>query len=71
MDQLTTFMDGHLESTRRFSDDKLLTKTMINNYTKNKKRLTVNTIFLTLTFKLLYYANKHDKIKSNEFYLSF
>ncbi len=36
MDQLTTFMDGHLESTRRFSDDKLLTKTMINNYTKNK-----------------------------------
>lgn len=36
MDQLTTFMDSHLESTRRFSDDKLLTKTMINNYTKNK-----------------------------------
>lgn len=36
MDQLTTFMDTHLESTRRFSDDKLLTKTMINNYTKNK-----------------------------------
>lgn len=36
MEQLTTFMDEHLESTRRFSDDKLLTKTMINNYTKNK-----------------------------------
>ena len=36
MDQLTTFMDSHLESTRRYSDDKLLTKTMINNYTKNK-----------------------------------
>lgn len=36
MDQLTTFMDSHLESMRRFSDDKLLTKTMINNYTKNK-----------------------------------
>lgn len=35
MDQVTTFMDEHLKSTKRFSDDKLLTKTMINNYTKN------------------------------------
>ncbi|MDE7212850.1 MAG: DUF1836 domain-containing protein [Lachnospiraceae bacterium] len=35
MDQVTTFMDKHLETTRRYSDDKLLTKTMINNYTKN------------------------------------
>lgn len=35
MDQVTTFMDRHLETTRRFSEDKLLTKTMINNYTKN------------------------------------
>lgn len=35
MDQVTTFMDEHLESTKRFDDDKLLTKTMINNYTKN------------------------------------
>lgn len=35
MDQVTTFMDKHLESTRRYSEDKLLTKTMINNYTKN------------------------------------
>ena len=36
MDQVTTFMDEHLETTKRFEDDKLLTKTMINNYTKNK-----------------------------------
>lgn len=35
MDQVTTFMDEHLESSKRYSDDKLLTKTMINNYTKN------------------------------------
>lgn len=35
MDQVTTFMDSHLESTKRFSDDKILTKTMINNYAKN------------------------------------
>lgn len=36
MDQVTTFMDQHLETGRRDSEDKLLTKTMINNYTKNK-----------------------------------
>ena len=35
MDQVTTFMDEYLESSKRYSDDKLLTKTMINNYTKN------------------------------------
>lgn len=35
MDQVTTFMDEHLETTKRFESDKLLTKTMINNYTKN------------------------------------
>lgn len=35
MDQVTTFMDEHLESSKRFDDDKILTKTMINNYTKN------------------------------------
>lgn len=35
MDQVTKFMDEHLESSKRRSDDKLLTKTMINNYTKN------------------------------------
>lgn len=35
MDQVTTFMDQHLEQTKRYSEDKLLTKTMINNYTKN------------------------------------
>lgn len=35
MDQITTFMDEHLASSKRFEDDKILTKTMINNYTKN------------------------------------
>lgn len=35
MDQVTTFMDQHLEDTKRYSEDKILTKTMINNYTKN------------------------------------
>ena len=37
MDQLTTFMDEHLRAyTRNPERDKVLTKTMINNYTKNK-----------------------------------
>lgn len=35
MDQVTTFMDKKLRSTARNSDDKILTKTMINNYAKN------------------------------------
>lgn len=35
MDQVTTFMDEHLKSCKRYEDDKMLTKTMINNYTKN------------------------------------
>ena len=36
MDQVTTFMDSHLSSSKRHSEDKILTKTMINNYAKNK-----------------------------------
>ena len=35
MDQVTTFMDTQLSSTKRYEDDKILTKTMINNYAKN------------------------------------
>ena len=35
MDQVTTFMDQHLSNNKRVPEDKILTKTMINNYTKN------------------------------------
>lgn len=35
MDQVTTFMDTHLGEFKRYKDDKVLTKTMINNYAKN------------------------------------
>lgn len=35
MDQVTTFMDEHLRDSKRHEDDKILTKTMINNYAKN------------------------------------
>ena len=35
VDQITTFLPRHLAKTIRFEDDKIMTKTMINNYTKN------------------------------------
>lgn len=35
MDQVTIFMDEHLNHCKRFPNDKILTKTMINNYAKN------------------------------------
>lgn len=59
MDQVTTFMDKHLKNNKRFDDDKILTKTMINNYAKNdllpppsKKRYSKEHVIL-LTF--IYY----------------
>ncbi len=59
IDQVTTFIDSHLESVKRNPEDKTLTKTMINNYTKNnvlpspnKKKYSKNHI-LTLIF--IYY----------------
>ena len=55
MDQVTTFMESHLESMKRYPDDKVLTKTMINNYTKNdflpppvKKKYTQEHILLLI-----------------------
>lgn len=35
MDQVTTFMEEQLKSSKRYPDDKVMTKTMINNYAKN------------------------------------
>ncbi len=35
MDQVTTFMDSQLQHSKRHDNDKILTKTMINNYAKN------------------------------------
>lgn len=53
MDQVTTFMDEHLSDVKRYEDDKILTKTMINNYTKNhllpppvKKKYSKDHIFI-------------------------
>ena len=35
MDQVTTLMETKLAATKRYEEDKILTKTMINNYAKN------------------------------------
>lgn len=35
VDQITTFLTKHLAKNTRNEDDKIMTKTMINNYTKN------------------------------------
>lgn len=35
MDQVTSLMDKEMQSLKRYEDDKILTKTMINNYAKN------------------------------------
>lgn len=55
MDQITTFMDTHLSDSRRYPEDKIMTKTMINNYTKNhllppsvKKKYSREHIFLLI-----------------------
>ncbi len=62
MDQITTFMDSQLAASKRYADDKILTKTMINNYAKNnllpppaKKKYTKEHV-LTLIF-IYYFKN--------------
>lgn len=62
MDQITTFMDEQLEGSKRYPEDKILTKTMINNYAKNdllpppeKKKYSKEHI-LTLLF-IYYFKN--------------
>ena len=62
MDQVTTFMDRQLAASKRFEEDKILTKTMINNEAKNdllpppqKKKYTKEHI-LTLIF-IYYFKN--------------
>ena len=41
MDQVTTFMEEQLASSKRYPEDKILTKTMINNYAKNNLLLLI------------------------------
>ena len=62
MDQMTSFIDEKLTSFKKEEDDKLLTKTMINNYTKNKllppsdkKKYTKNHVMLLIL--IYFYKN--------------
>ena len=62
MDQVTTFMESHLGNLKRNPEDKVLTKTMINNYAKtellpspDKKKYSKNHVIM-LTF-IYYFKN--------------
>ena len=70
MDQVTTFMESQLASTKRYPDDKILTKTMINNYAKNdllpspeKKRYSKEHMLLLI---FIYYFKNLISIKDIE-----
>lgn len=70
MDQVTTFMDEHLSSTKRHDEDKILTKTMINNYSKNnllppsvRKKYSKEHVLLLI---LIYYFKNILSIKDIE-----
>ena len=74
MDQVTTLMDTRLASSKRYPDDKILTKTMINNYTKNKllppsnkKKYSREHIFLLI---MIYYLKSILSISFAEYSLS-
>lgn len=68
MDQVTTFMDTRLHGTKRNPDDKILTKTMINNYAKNnlfpapvrKKYTKDHLIFLTFIYYMKSFLTIRD-----------
>lgn len=70
MDQVTTFMNAQLSHCKRYEEDKILTKTMINNYAKNnllppplKKKYSKEHV-LVLTF--IYYFKNFLSIKDIE-----
>ncbi len=67
VDQVTTFIESQLASVKRNEDEKILTKTMINNYTKNhvlpspdKKKYSKDHV---LTLILIYYLKSFLSIK--------
>lgn len=71
MDQLITLFEKHLAPTKRRPEDKLLTKTMINNYTKNKilisaqkKKYTVDHVLLMLLIYQLKQVTSMEDIKT-------
>ena len=75
MDQVTTFMEKHLGELKRYPEDKVLTKTMINNYAKNnllpsplKKKYTQEHILLLV---FIYYFKNLMSFTDSETVLSY
>ena len=72
VDQVTTLMQERLKASRRNSDDKVMTKTMINNYAKNnllpppvKKRYSKKHLMMLIFiyyFKSILSINDIDKL---------
>lgn len=68
IDQVTTFIDENLHFFKRDEEDKILTKTMINNYTKqqvlppphNKKYSKAHMVLLILIYQLKQVLSIHD-----------
>lgn len=74
MDQITTFLEEQLKNTKRHEDDKIFTKTMINNYSKNhllppsvKKKYTRNHMILLI---YIYYLKSSLSISDIQHILS-
>lgn len=75
MDQVTTFMEDYLKDMKRYPEDKILTKTMINNYAKNnllpspvKKKYTQEHLLLLIFiyyFKNVLTFNDIEAVLSN------
>lgn len=70
MDQVTTFMEEQLKSSKRYPEDKVMTKTMINNYAKNnllpppvKKKYSKEHVFVLI---FIYYFKNILSIKDIE-----
>ena len=69
MDQVTTYLNDKFANTKRHEDDKLMTKTMINNYVKSrllpspeKKKYTKDHMMVLIMiyfFKNIISINKH------------
>ncbi len=75
MDQVTTFIDDKLKTYKRNVNDKILTKTMINNYTKdkllppsNKKKYSKNHMILLI---LIYHLKSVLSINDIRLLLSY
>jgi len=68
IDQVTTFIDDNLGFFKRDEEDKILTKTMINNYTKqqvlppphNKKYSKAHMVLLILIYQMKQVMSIHD-----------